>query len=75
VNPAPVTREEQIVSGSVMITAAEIAPRIGISATERGMKTIHKMVEDRELPAARIGGQWMFHWPTVIAKKFPQAKK
>lgn len=61
-------REAQIAAGTVLLTATEMAPRIGLSATVRGVRTVKEMAMRHAIPGVKIGKQYLFHWPTVVAK-------
>ena len=58
-------REEGIRAGTVLITAQELAQRIGYKRA-RGARTVREKVAAGLLPCVRLGRDLRFHWPTVI---------
>jgi len=71
----PLDPEAQVAAGTKLLTAMEIAPRLGLRATDRGVRSVRKLADDGVIPGWKVGGNWMFHWPSVIAKRFPQPKR
>lgn len=60
-------REEQIAAGTVMITAAELAPRLGLGCGRKALAKIRARVRIGRLPAYRPNKRtYLFHWPTVV---------
>lgn len=60
------TTEEAIAAGTVLLSAAQAAPRLGY----RGKKGLERLRADAVaglVPAIRNGRSYQFHWPTVIA--------
>ena len=57
-------RETAIGLGSVMLTAAEMAPRLGCTA-----RLLRAQAEARLIPSVKIGKCYRFHWPTVLASR------
>lgn len=61
------TREKQIAAGTALLTAAELAPRLGYSAGKSGQEKVRAMAAAGQIPAIRIGrSPYRFHWPTVV---------
>lgn len=59
-------RESQIAAGTVLITAQELAPRLGLSAGKQGAEKVRLRARLGLLPVVRMGARYMFHWPTVV---------
>lgn len=60
-------RESQIASGAVLITARELAPRIGLKG-KSGWRTVIARAKAKRLPAYRPNKRTtLFHLPTVMA--------
>lgn len=60
-------REAAIQAGTLFLTAAEIAPRLGLAASAKGVRKVLAMVKARQLPAFRPNKRVVrFHWPTVV---------
>jgi hypothetical protein len=57
--------ELQVLSGTRMLTARELAPRIGRKVTERGIRSVMEEAKAGIIPAIKSRGVWLFHWPTV----------
>jgi len=57
-------RETSIALGSVMLSASEMAPRLGCTA--RGLRA---QAEARLIPAVQVGAGYRFHLPTVLASR------
>ena len=68
-------REVQVSLGAILIGAREVAGRIGLSPTEAGARTVREMCASGRITAQQIGTAYAFHWPSVVAKLFPQPKK
>lgn len=59
-------RESQIAAGTVLLTAQELAPRLGLSRGKRGAEKVRLRARLGLLPVVRMGVRYMFHWPTVV---------
>lgn len=60
------TIEQQIVSGSRLLTCDELAKRLGLSE-KNGPRTVREKVRAGSLPAIRLSSRTIrFHWPTVM---------
>ena len=57
--------ESAIAAGTVMLTAAEIAPRLGYNG-RRGVEKVRALAGARIIPAFKPGRSYRFHWPTVV---------
>lgn len=59
-------REAQIAAGTVMLTAQELAPRIGLTG-RKGPEKVRARARIGEIPAYRPNSRtYLFHWPTVV---------
>ena len=60
--------EAAVAAGTVMLTAAELAPRLGLSAGHRGVRKIRNRARIGLIPCYRPNVRtYLFHWPTVVA--------
>ena len=59
--------EEQILKGTRLLTAAEVAERMGYRG-KRGTEKVREMMTAGVIPAWRPGraGEWRAHWPTIL---------
>lgn len=57
--------ESQIAAGTVTLTAAELAPRLGYKG-KRGVEKVRALAAANVIPSFRPGRAYRFHWPTVI---------
>ena len=66
--------EDAIVKGSVFLTAAEIAPRIGYGTGKRGAEKVRAQARLGKIPCYIRETRYLFHWPTVIERLNRQRK-
>lgn len=68
-NAAPRQLDESAVAaGTVLLTAREVAPRLGLSPSARGIRTLIARVRRGLIPCHRPNRRtYLFHWPTVAA--------
>lgn len=59
------TTEEAIAAGTVLLSAAEAAPRLGYRG-KRGLERLRADAAAGIVPAIKTGQAYRFHWPTVI---------
>lgn len=57
--------EAAIAAGTKLLTADEIAPRLGYHG-RKGLARLRADAGAGVVPAIRQGRGYMFHWPTVI---------
>ena len=59
--------EEAIAAGTVMLTAAELAPRIGLGSGSKGRRKVRSRARLGLIPCYRPNARvYLFHWPTVV---------
>lgn len=67
-NAARTLDETAVAAGTVLLTAREIAPRLGLSTSKRGVEIVRARARLGLLPAHRPNRRtYLFHWPTVVA--------
>lgn len=60
--------ETAVAAGTVLITAREMAPRLGLSASKRGVEIVRARARRGLIPCYRPNARtYRFHWPTVVA--------
>lgn len=75
--PAPHTRSEAVktrtldesavAAGTVLLTARELAPRIGLTASKRGAEMVRNRAKLKLLPCYMPNKRtFLFHWPSVV---------
>lgn len=59
--------EAAVAAGTVLLTAYELAPRLGLSRGRRGAETVRARAKAGLLPVYRPNPRtFLFHWPTVV---------
>lgn len=62
------TQEAQILAGTRLLTADELAQRLGFSS-KHGARTVRQKVKDGSIPVVRINDHHLrFKWPDVMDK-------
>lgn len=61
-------QENQVLAGTRLLTADELAMRLGFSK-KHGARTVRQKVKDGSIPVVRINDHHLrFRWPDVMAK-------
>lgn len=59
--------ESAVAAGTVLLTAQELAPRIGLSASRKGADKVRARAKLGVLPCYRPNSRtFLFHWPSVV---------
>lgn len=60
--------ESAVAAGTVMITAYELAPRLGMKSGRRGAEKVRARAKIGALPCYNPNKRtFLFHWPSVVA--------
>ena len=65
--------EQAIALGTVTLTAAQAAPRLGYRG-KKGLERFRAACAAKVIPAFRDGQQYRIHWPSVTAALFAAPK-
>ena len=67
--------ESAVAAGTVMLTPAEIAPRIGLKG-KKGVRVVLARAKAGLLPCYHPNQRtYLFHWPTVVSAVFNRSAK
>jgi hypothetical protein len=59
--------EAAVAAGTVMLTAYELAPRLGMKVGRRGAEKVRARAKIGALPCYRPNARtFLFHWPSVV---------
>lgn len=62
-----ILNEADVAAGTILLTAQELAPRLGLSSGRSGAEQIRIRAKLGKLPCYRPNPRtFLFHWPSVV---------